>query len=309
MEEMLSNTKLNEADFLDKKGRVDAQTYFYLFQQAVRLTKDPLVGLKVGSRVMPGSYGVIGHVLMACRNFGEVLMRSGRYQKLVGDIGYSDIVFDNDEAEVRWHSDYKEVPAAVVEEHVSSIVTYSRWITGQDKHPLWISFNHEAQGSLSVYEAVFQCDVRFNQAETSVRFPIAYTEIALPQFDLDLCTWLDKKAQKQLEDLEAESEFIGKVRKVIRNALPDGVPTLDSVSANMGSNEKALQRDLGQFNTNFKTLLDETRHQLALGYIDNDDIELNELAFLLGFSEQSAFQRAFKRWTGVSPGKYRKLHQ
>ncbi len=304
--DLLEGTTLSETDFQDKQRRVDAGTYFRLFEKAVALTADPLVGLKVGTRVKPGNYGVIGFVLMACRTFGEVLMRSGRYQKLVGDIGYSDMIFVGDQADVRWHSHFEQVPPAVVEEHMASIVTYACWLTGEERRPTRISFSHAPQGDMAVYESVFQCEVLFNQAQTAVRFPVAYTAIELPQFDLDLCNLLDKKAQAELAALEAESSFVGAIKKLIRNRLPDGVPTLDAISESLGRTEKSLQRELGQLDTNFKKILDSTRHELALGYISNPDIELNELAFLLGFSEQSAFQRAFKRWTGTSPGKYRK---
>ena len=303
---LLEGTGLTEAEFQNKQRRVDGETYFRLFEKAVLLTADPLVGLKAGTRVKPGNYGVIGFVLMACRTFGEVLMRSGRYQKLVGDIGYSDMVFTGDQAEVRWHSRFEQVPPAVVEEHMASIVTYARWLMGEGRSPTLISFSHGPQGDKEVYESLFQCDLLFHQEHTAVRFPVAYTAIELPQFDMDLCNLLDKKAQAQLEALEAESSFTGAVKKLIRNRLPDGVPTLELVSESLGRSEKSLQRELAQLDTNFKTLLDSTRHELALGYICNPDIELNELAFLLGFSEQSAFQRAFKRWTGTTPGKYRK---
>ena len=304
--DLLAGTSLVEADFAEKHRRVDGQTYFHLFEQAVALTADPLLGLKVGSRVKPGNYGVIGYVVMACRTFGEVLLRSGRYQKLVGDIGYSEIVFVGEEAEVRWIANYDAVPPSVVEEHMASIVTYARWLAGQDKKPSQIGFQHAAQGHRDVYEAVFQCDVVFEQDHTVVRFPLAFTDIVLPQFDMDLCNLLDRKAQTELEALEAESEFVGAIKKIIRNGLPDGVPTLESVSVALAKSEKTLQRELGHFDTNFKALLDNTRRELALGYISNQAIELNELAFLLGFSEQSAFQRAFKRWTGTTPGKFRR---
>lgn len=304
-EALLRNTGIDQEQVADKSARITAESYIALFRNAEQLTSDPTLGLKIGATVKPGNYGVIGYVIMACRNFGEALERAGRYQKLVGDIGYSDIVIEEEHAEVRWLTEFDSLPDSIVEEHIASIYTYSRWITGQDKNPSAVLFQHNKHDVVP-YEAYFGCPVYFSQPYTGVRFPLSYADIPLPQYDLNLCNWLDKKAAAELQAFEAGNAFIEQIKKVVRNALPDGPPTLRYVSGCIGLTEKSLQRELGSHDLSYKKLLDSTRHQLAIGYIANQTIELQELAFLLGFSEQSAFQRAFKRWTGTTPGKYRK---
>lgn len=304
-EDLFRGTGIEQTQIQDKSARITAESYIALFRNAEQLIADPTLGLKIGAAVKPGNYGVIGYVIMACRNFGEALERAGRYQKLVGDIGYSDIVIENEYAEVRWITEFVSLPDSIVEEHIASIYTYSRWITGQDKNPSAVLFQHSKQDP-KPYENYFGCPVYFSQPFTGVRFPVSFADIALPQYDLNLCNWLDKKAAAELQAFEAGNAFIEQIKKVVRNALPDGPPTLRFVSESIGLSEKGLQRELGSYELSYKKLLDSTRHQLAIGYIANQSIELQELAFLLGFSEQSAFQRAFKRWTGTTPGKYRK---
>lgn len=303
--DILAETRIQESDLNQKNGRVSAADYVQVFANGERLSADPQLGLKVGQLVRPGNYGVIGYVVMASRTFGEALARAGRYQKLVGNIGYSDVHIDGEVAEIRWQTDFTDLPAALVEEHIASIVSFARWFTGQDKDPLAICFTHQKQ-DVTGYETFFRCPVRFGEPVTAVQLPVSYADIPLPQFDLDLCTWLDKKAAAEMAALEAEDELLESVKKVLRNRLPDGVPSLEQVSDWLALPESRLKRELQQLGMPFKRLLDHTRHQLALGYIANAQIELQELAFLLGFSEQSAFQRAFKRWTGTTPGRYRK---
>ena len=305
-EQLLQGSGISETQLDETGSRVSASQYIQLFFNAERLCQDPLLGLHVGLRVMPGNYGVMGYMVMACKNFAEALTKAAKYQKLVGDIGYSDVIFENDECQWRWRTPHEGLPVSIAEETLTSCITYSKWITRHDKPPLRINFKHRAPADITPYESSYECPVYFSQPENSIVFPRSYGDIPLPQFDLDLCAWLDKKATQELEDFHSTHEIISRCKSVICNALPDGLPTLEAVASKLSLTERELRNTLNELDLTYKRLLDQARHYLAVGYLGNPQIELNELAFLLGFSEQSAFQRAFKRWTGTTPGKYRK---
>jgi AraC-like DNA-binding protein len=117
---------------------------------------------------------------------------------------------------------------------------------------------------------------------------------------------MDAHAEKLLAEFDHRDEFTSRVRTIIVKGLAIGEATLDEVARHLAITPRTLQRRMNERDETFKSVLDEVRRGLALTYIAQPSIDLAELAYLLGFSDQTAFQRAFKKWTGTSPGKYKK---
>lgn len=306
---VLDELGLSREDFRKRDSRINAATYNRLFEHAHSLTRDPRLGLHSGQLIRPGHYGVLGYIMMSCETFGEALMRAKKYHCLVGDLGHAEVQVETDTAQIRWHPNYSTPNPQVVEHNIAAIVTYARWISNSDVAPLEICFTHEPPPDLHEHEAFYRCSIKFNQPHTCITLPLALTKMKLPQTDPAMKQMMDRYADNLLEKYSSEGGFIRQVKAYLNTSLLETVPSVEDVAKHFNLTVRTLQRRLRHEGFSYKQLLDETRKDLAIEYVKDGAIHLPELAFLLGFSEQSSFQRAFKRWTGLPPGQYRRRAQ
>ena len=113
-------------------------------------------------------------------------------------------------------------------------------------------------------------------------------------------------AQARIKQLAVSDTFKGRVQQLLGPLLHGHTPSLEETASQLGLPDWTLRRKLKEEGTSFQLLLDEMRRDLALGYMRDTQLSLGEIAFILGFSTPGAFQRAFKRWTGETPGGYRR---
>jgi AraC-like DNA-binding protein len=205
---------------------------------------------------------------------------------------------------MHWHSGMARLSRPVGEEHLASWVAFARWMLGADKAPIRVSFEHAATASLDEYRRIFACELAFGQPSTAIRFPLEYMSAPIKDKNPALRRMLDEHAEALLAQRSA-ADPARDIRDAIQRALVNGVPAIETVAGQMQVHTRTLQRRLGDLGLTYKQLLDDVRSSLALQYIKDPKLGLLDIAFLLGFAEQSSFQRAFKRWTGQPPGHYR----
>lgn len=297
----IEEKQLAEPDF-----RLPARRYDDLFGLIVDNTGFDNFGLRCGQLIRPGHYGVVGYVVLNCHTFGEVLRQAERYQRLVGDVGNTVARVVGELVQIRWIPNIEPVHPQMVEQHVTAIVSYAWWLTQVRHPPKAIYFTHAAPPDTQEHERFFGCPVFFGQTFNGLAFPVQYADIPVPQPDPQMREMMVQHAESLLAQLSERSEFIDKIKASLAIRMADAIPTLEDVAEQFALHPRALQRKLQDEGINFKQLLDETRKEAALHYIGDKAVGLPEIAFMLGFSEQAVFQRAFKRWTGKTPGRFRK---
>jgi AraC-like DNA-binding protein len=194
----------------------------------------------------------------------------------------------------------------MAEENVTSWITFTRWITGQNLNPTSVSFTHSQPSDISEYQRIFDCPILFDQPMVEIHFPPQYAELPIIQHDPVMQKMMDAHAERLLQQFTHNDGFLGDVRKVLIDAMANDNASLEYVASELALTPRTLQRRLSEQDETFKSMLDKTRKALALTYINQSFISLPDLTYLLGFSDQTAFQRAFKKWTGLTPSKYRK---
>lgn len=304
---LLAITGTTEKDLEDPHFRISADRYNELFAVISETPGVTNFGLHSGQIIKPNNYGILGLVLLNCSVFGEAMVCANRYNNLVGHVGYTDHSIEGGKIELSWHPNIEGVHPELVEQHVAALVAYSRWITGREESPLTVYFTHEAPSVLTEHQAFYRCPLEYEADRNAVVLPTKMADYPIPQPNTQIKELLESQAQKLLKDLNVQSEWIESVKQHLAKVLPEHVPSIEEVALHFGLHERKLQRLLQQEKLTFRELLNQTRHELALHYMKDTSISLPEIAFLLGFSEQSAFQRAFKRWTGTPPGRFRAL--
>lgn len=308
---VLAEAQLSESDLSDIDNRIPSERYHHALLKAAELSGDPDFGVHFGEAVKPGHYGVVGLVAMSCEKASELLQLHIRYQSLVGDDTSVEYQVTDDRIELRTFPKLECMHNSRLrqESTFSSWLTLARWITGLDNHyPLRVDFTHPKPENTDEQHRVFGPTISWEQDVTRVVFDRAVAETPLPQANPALRKQLESQAEEQLIAAGGAqfNPLLQQVQSLIAKSLADGTPDIDNIAAALNLSTRALQRKLAELSTSFSDMLDSTRKELAMSYIGQPHISLTEVAFLLGFSEQSAFNRAFKRWLGATPNTYRK---
>ncbi len=303
--ELCRQVGLSEAVEVEADQQFPAVLYRDLLQTAIGISGDTALGLRFGMAAEADRWGVVGYIMSCSRTVAEAMHSQQRYQNLVGSIGTLDISPCTAGLRLSWITKQQPFPA-MAEEAVAGWVKFGRWMTDTDLSPSRVCFCHSPQTDPAEYEQFFSCDVAFEADFNGLEIPADFLQLPLRQPDAQMHNWLQLHADEKLEQLAPAPELLRRLQSYVEMTLPRQVPDLSEAAAALELSKRALQRRLGQHQTNYKKFLEQTRKSLAKHYLLNSSLSIVEITFLLGFSEQSAFTRAFKRWYGMSPGEFRK---
>ena len=282
-------------------GGVDVEHWATLLQRAAQHLADPLLPLHLAQTITARHLGVLGYVLLSCDHLAAALERLERYQRLVFDVvpmthrtgpGWLELVWDV--------SNYR--PDRLVDETGRAVMAqFCRSLVRAPIAPLLVHFTHPASVDVAAYEGYFGCPVRFDQTEALIRISFDMLSLPLKSPDPGLIAAMERHAEQLLAQLPQEDAVVEKVRKVAARLLRDGEPDIETVAVKLDCASRTLQRRLKSVNTGFREELAVVRHQLAESYLRDPGLQIVDIALLLGYSEHSAFTRAYKKWTGMTP--------
>lgn len=311
-EALLAHAQLSPEVLGQRDQRIAASVYLTLLSESVRLSGDPFLGLHLGESVRPGYYGVLGYLIMSCATLADALHRQARYASLVGNLGR--VVLDDEPARMdgealvahSWQPLLAQQQRQLSEETLAGWVSFGRWISGLDIAPTEVRFQHSAPADTSEHARIFRCPVLFDQPDNALVFPKRLLAAPLSQADAQVRGMLDAYADRLLAELNQGHGVLDRARLELARQLPEQGADLEAIAAALALTPRTLQRRLRESGLSFSQLVDETRQQLVLHYLRDPALELAEIAFLVGFSEAGSLARAFRRWTGTSPGEYRR---
>lgn len=293
-------------DFDDREARLPEPEAAALFNRAAGLLGDADLGLHVGEQIRPGHYGVLGYVAMACDTLGEALACQQRYQSLVLSLPPMQLRQEGEGILLSWRSVPDASYRQLAEFNLSALLSFVRWITGLPLRPLRLDLIYPEPADTREQRRLFGCPLRFEQSEYRLLIPAAWASQPLIQPDPAMRALMDRLAGRQLQQLAQADDPVARARAQIARQLSEGVPELGRVAAQLQLSPRSLQRLLQDQGLSYSQLVEAVRRELAERYLAEPALDLTDLAFLLGYSEQSAFQRAYKRWTGQTPGEYRR---
>lgn len=278
-----------------------------LWQQAVEATGDPSFGLYAGRRIRPTTFHALGYSWLSSATLLGSLQRLCRYLRVISTVPMQLTLESRGDSYVLTEimSDPAHVPTeTAVDAFISAIVQMCR--TASDEHfaPAAVAVEHADHGAAGDYINVLGCPVQFGADHTDIVFDGASLEIALPGDNADLARANDKVAERYLETLDPH-KVASEVRELLVSLLPSGQSSQARIAGRMNRSLSTLQRQLQNEGMSYQSIRDETRNSLAQEYVREANLSLSQIAYLLGFSDQSNFSRAFKRWTGQTPREFR----
>jgi AraC-like DNA-binding protein len=295
-------TLLDDAD-----NRIPFAQLVALYEHAARLTGDDAVGLHVGERTSPTLFDVLGYVVINSPTLGAALSRLVRYHAIWTDGAF----FELTEQGAHVYLSYNYVAGILAprrhdcEMTFAIAVTFTRRMTGVDWRPRAVSFQHPQPTDTAEHQRIFRAPVHFAQPRNELVLDRALLALPLARADAGLCAVLERHAQELLARLPQHDDTTAQVRRLLGDALAGGDPNINTVARQLGLSARTLQRKLRAEGTAYQDVLAAMRRDLARRYLREREMAVCEVAYLLGFSGPSAFHRAFRRWTGVTPKEFR----
>lgn len=309
-EGMVTNDLINLPTALDAIDNVQAvpANHFYELHEMLDEKLGPGFAVRVGQQMKIEDYGVLGLSWKTCSWAGEIFDRSERYFKLLSNT----YVFKVDKEEnlsniYLYREPHRRGMELSNEATLSATVVVLKAITETDISPTQVTFKHNPPTDLNSHKEAFKCPVLFNQPYYSITYKTSDLELRTAKADESINRFLVERVEEETKGLVVAANKVAvDVEELIKDALPSGIPSIQQVGEYMGMSNRTLTRRLSEAGLTFRDLIRKTQEGVSKNLLKNTQRSIAEIAFETGFSEQSAFNRAFKRWTGISPSEFRK---
>jgi len=290
----------------DADGRYPVKKMVTLWSLAVDRTGDPCFGLTVGTQWHPTTWHALGYAWFASATLEEALKRLARCSAMISTAG--EFLFEERPSDFKFtlvpHHLEMPRPPAVMDAVMTNIIVMCRVSFGDDFKPLRVSFSHSGDGCRRKRQEFFSSPIEYGAEENGVLFDKPSLRSPLATANAELAHSSERVISEYLSRIGVGTTT-SRVQATLIDLLPSGEVTEDSLAAALHLSQSTLQRRLKKEGTTYRAVLQEVRCSLAESMLEDGSKTLNEISFLLGFGELSAFSRAFKRWTGNAPSAYR----
>lgn len=302
---------------IDGHGEFSAETLGVLYQRMMYIAQDEYFGMLGGGKVPNGTFRMMCYSIIhakslekaiyrasafheICRgsNVKPLLVRKGRYAKVsiattdASGLDINDLLRDENPARIRtslsmWHN-------------------FVCWMIGTRVDLKAVYFAYPEPEDHAHYQRLFQSEVRFSQHDNAFVFPSYYLDYPLVHNDESLRVFLKTAPYQLIATVSDDSSLKSQVIALLGNDFSREAPSAEEVANRLNMSVSTLRRRLLEEDTSYQKIKDECRKNAALGYINSPQLSINDVASLMGFDEPSAFFRSFKKWTGMTPGEYRR---
>jgi AraC-like DNA-binding protein len=306
---LLAAAGLARAEVTDPDGRIAVDKMTALWREAHARAGDPDLALHAAEALPFGAYAVIDFLARTSASIGTALERISHYFPLINSAVELPIELGGEHVrlDLRDRRGPGKLPRGYAEYALAAIVLRTRVAVGIAFPLERVDFAYEPPAAHGEHARIFGCAIRFAAERTGVVLARAVWDTPVERADTGLAAVLERHAQMLMAQLPRVSEPIARVRATIQEQLTGGGDaSLDAVARKLGTSRRSLQRRLADEELGYAQVLDDVRSTLARAYLAQRELSISEVAYLLGFSEQSSFTRAFRRWTQMSPAEFRR---
>lgn len=296
--------------------------YSKLYKKVMEILQDESFGLNAYSKSPPGTFRMMCLFIIHAKNLAQALSRSAEFFDYVDSFSHNNeasrkpvsIDPQNHTALCRFEKPLQSPADSNIQADASILYMMHRlfsWLIGKPIELSEVCFIGPQPSSQQNYRQLFPCPVRFSQSGNILKFPARYLDAPIVQTEETLKDFL-RTAPYQLVSTRSENEndaLTAKVRQCLAEDLHQECPGIEDIATRLHVSSRTIHRKLQKEGTSFQKLKDQVRQEAAINYLARPELTVNAIAMLMGFHDTSAFYRAFKKWTGQSPGEYRKKHQ
>ncbi|MFT3925267.1 MAG: AraC family transcriptional regulator [Myxococcales bacterium] len=277
-----------------------------LLERVSRASGRPELGLRAAQCVAPGDFDVIEYAAATCANLGDAIRCAARLVQLMNTGARLTLKVSGERALLCYECDEADESHVAAEFVLASMLMLGRRLLGLEINPAEVSLKHPAPTSIEHHASLFQAPIRFGAACDALIMPTAALDIPLPRPEPALHSILQRHATAMLERVPCRRTFKQQVLDLIAEELTNGNPGVENLAHRMDISARTFLRRLKVEGVTHRELVTEVRRALALRYLENTEMSVAEISFVLGFSTSNSFHKAFRQWLGTTPSGYRR---
>ncbi|GAB3047312.1 AraC family transcriptional regulator [Acinetobacter apis] len=309
VEVLLSHVGI-EAELLKQpKARISPEQYTRFIKMLWMVTQDEHAGFSSQPRKL-GTFAMMCQLIIHSKNLGEALELSSQFYRLFGDDWFIGLERDKHEARFVPFIPRTEDPQHFMTDNMLMIWHgLASWLIDRRIPLERVHFNYPAPEQADEYDALFFAPlIQFNASRTEITFAADYLDLPIRQTTETLEEFLKIGPTQFLINFKNTNSLTSRIRDVLKNHIGEEMPTLNDVASMLYLSPQTLRRRLATEGRSYQGVKDALRRDAAIHLLLKPSLTLEDVAQQVGFSETSTFHRAFKKWTGVTPGLYRQLH-
>lgn len=308
-EPLLNSREIPLSLLNEPTARISSEHYVAIAHEILTEINDEFLRLGGIKRTKPGTFAMMTHSVIHCRNLQRALFMAAKFYNLFlddirfkisrrNDYVYLAIQWQN--ADLDW--DHNTTDSCLVLMH-----RFFSWLCGQRISLSEVHLTIDKPDDSEEYHTLFRCPIKFNQQQDALVFPAKLMDLPVMQTEDALKAFLKEAPGNLIVIPDNDNSVTAQVRSVIGKDFREEFPDFETVAGTLNTTPQTLRRRLKQENSSYQEIKDTMRRDAAIYYLSRTQYSINEIAELMGFSEPSTFHRAFKKWTGLTPGNYR-LH-
>jgi AraC-like DNA-binding protein len=305
--ELLANVGLSASLLHVPQARVSAKVYGALWRAIAVALDDEFFG-QDSRRMKSGSFAMLCHSVVSCKTLAQALERSLRFYALILDDISVELKRQTGEARMILHERAAGASQRVFAHELLLMLLHgvSCWLVGRRIPILRAEFSYAEPVHSAEYRLMYCAALAFNRPNTFIVFEESYLGLPVVQNERSIKDFLRTAPENILLKYKNGSSLTARVRRRLRQCLPGEVPDFEGLAGELNMTPATIRRRLHEEGASYQSIKDQLRRDLAISYLSHSSRSVMDIALELGFSERSAFHRAFRKWTGASPGEFRR---
>lgn len=305
-DEFMKSMKMDINILSDSDKRIPVERYVMVEEAAAKVLNDPCFGLNMGQYTEAGNWSILGYMMMNCRTVLDAFYIFSRYSSVIGNLIEGNITVEKDYVMIKLTepADAPTISKHCYEGYLSSLISLARSISGENIDPIEVALISFRPELIEEYRKVFGHKVRFGQNGNYMSLNTRAVNTQIRFANENLLSYFESYAAEFLNEIKVTNNFTYRTKKLILSYIASDNLTVARIAQELAVSSRTLQANLRKEGTEFNLLLRHTREQLAKKYL-YENYSVEDITFLLGFSEPSVFRRAFKKWFGMTVKEYR----
>ena len=308
-ETILAGAGLDTSLLENPETRVTVKEMDRIYQEVIKQVNDDHPGLHIGEYFTLGSANIVGHIFMSCETIGDALNMLTAYNEIITQGFRITPHISPDNISLKFDHTVQHADPTMTIEHIecifSACITILAKLTNEEIRPIEVKFRHSPPPDTGEHKRIFKAPVIFNDKVNVLVYDKKLLAFLIPQPNTELLHIFEEHADRILNEIKKDRPFSRKVSALLLRKSWNQLPTIEKIAGDLSMSVRNLQKKLEKEETSYRTVYNDVYHKKALTILDNNELTVAEVSYLLGFSEPSAFHRSFKRWAGQTPQEYR----
>lgn len=287
---------------------VEASSYFDVWRRVVARLPDPCFALRAATSFQLEDHELFGFLAMSCATLGEAYQKTAAYRALYCVGARWELELTSDATRLIWYPWPGDVTdpgyRAAMDFAVADMESDIRRLATAAPKPSAVLLAHSAPADVSGFAAHYGVAPRFGSAHYELIYPPGLPALPIISFNSRLRDYFEQECKSLVEKLAPGGSLVEELRKALIRAMDGGDISVEAMAKQLGQSSRSLQRRLAEEGASYNDVLTDIRTEFAKRYLARGTLSASEVAYLIGFTEPPAFFKAFKRWTGMTPGEF-----